>query len=230
MNSKVHTTMKVISVVSQKGGVGKTTLATALAVQASQDGKKTVMFDLDPQASATFWRDIRKSDSLAITAIPASRLAHLVAAVREAGCDLAIIDTPPFSKDIAYEAAQQADLVLVPTRPAVLDVMAMTRTLDVVKHYGRPYAVVLTFCPPSGREVDDTVKTIEQLGAELCPVRIGARIAYSRAQQTGQAAQEFEPDGKAAHEIKELYTYVCMNLNTYEQELKRDDKRAASGA
>ena len=51
--------MKVLSVVSQKGGVGKTTLATALAVQATAEGKNAVMFDLDPQASATFWKDTR---------------------------------------------------------------------------------------------------------------------------------------------------------------------------
>ena len=223
--------MKVLAVVSQKGGVGKTTLSTALAVEATRDGKKTVMFDLDPQASASFWKDTRKDDSLAITAIPAARLSHMLAAVREAGCDLVIIDTPPFSKDIAFEAAQQADFVLVPSRPAVLDVMAMTRTLDVVKHYHRAYGVVLTFCPPAGREVDDTIKVIEQLEASLSPVRIGQRIAYSRAQQTGQAAQEIEPDGKAAQEIKELYAYVCMNLYAREPRSKgHDDQRTASRA
>jgi chromosome partitioning protein len=222
--------MKVLSVVSQKGGVGKTTLATALAVEASREGKQIVMFDLDPQASASFWKDTRKDESLAITAIPAARLTHMLTAVREAGCDLAIIDTPPFSKDIAYEAAQQADFVLVPTRPAVLDVMAMTRTLDLVKHYGRPYGVVLTFCPPQGREIEDTVRVISQLGADLCPVRVGSRIAYSRAQQTGHAAQEIEPDGKAAQEIKQLYAYVCMNLSTYKGGNENHEQRAASSA
>jgi hypothetical protein len=62
-------------------------------------------------------------------------------------------------------------------------------------------------------------------------IPIGSRIAYSRAQQTGQAAQEIEPDGKAAQEIKELYAYVCMNLNAYEgRGENHDDQRAASGA
>ena len=55
--------MKVLSVVSQKGGVGKTTLATALAVEASREGKQIVMFDLDPQASASFWKDTRKDET-----------------------------------------------------------------------------------------------------------------------------------------------------------------------
>ncbi len=115
--------MKVLSIISQKGGVGKTTLA----VKASRDGKKAVLFDLDPQASASFWMDTRKDATLAIATVPAARLGHVLGAVREADCDLAIIDTPPFAKDIAFEAAQHADFVLVPSRPAVLDVMAMTQ-------------------------------------------------------------------------------------------------------
>lgn len=206
--------MKVLAVVSQKGGVGKTTLSTALAVEAAKRGRSPVVFDLDPQASASFWNDSRETADIAVTATPPARLSHMLAAAREAGCELAIIDTPPFAKDIAFEAAKCADFVLVPTRPAVLDVMAMTKTLELVKHYGKDFAVVLTFCPPQGKEADDTAAVIEQLGAELAPVRIGHRVAYSRAQQTGHAAQEIEPDGKAAAEIRHLYEYACSHLYT----------------
>jgi chromosome partitioning protein len=224
--------MKTLSIISQKGGVGKTTLATTLAVEAGRAGRKTVVFDLDPQASASFWKDTRQDELVAMTALPAARLSHVLKAASEAGCDLAIIDTPPFSKDIAYEAAQHADFVLLPTRPAVLDVMAMSRTVELVRHYDKPFAAVLTFCPPFGREVEDTLTVIRQLGAEVCPVRIGNRIAYSRAQQTGRAAQEIEPDGKAAQEVRELYAYVCMNL--YAQDGTRSDtherKRVAGGS
>lgn len=223
--------MKTLAIVSQKGGVGKTTLATALAVQAARDGKRTVVFDLDPQASASFWKDTRQDELVAITAIPSARLAHLLKAAGEAGCDLAIIDTPPFSKDIAYEAAQHADFVLLPTRPAVLDVMAMTRSIELVRHYDKPFAAVLTFCPPSAREIEDTLSVISQLKAEVCPVRIGNRIAYSRAQQTGRAAQEIEPGGKAAQEITDLYSYVCMHLYEHNNERSdHGDKRASGGA
>lgn len=207
--------MRVVSLVSQKGGVGKTTLATALAVAAHQDGKQVFLVDLDPQASASFWMDTRGDDGLAITTIPAARLGHVLAAAKGAGADIAIIDTPPFAKDIAFEAAQHADLVLIPTRPAVLDLMAMGRTLDLIKVFAKPAAVVLTFCPPGGKEITDTEAAVDALGAFLCPVRIGARVAYSRAQQTGRAAQEIEPHGKAAHEIAQLYRYTLSHLHTH---------------
>jgi len=224
--------MKTLAIISQKGGVGKTTLATALAVAAARDGRIAAVFDLDPQASAAFWHDTREADTPAVVAIPPARLGHVLSAARNTGCHLAIIDAPPFAKDIAFEAAQQADFILIPTRPAVLDVMAMTKTIDLVKHYAKPSAVILTFCPVQGKELADTEEAIAQLGAPLAPVRIHNRIAFSRAQQTGLTAQEFEPDGKAAEEIKQLYEYMCMHVFTLEEAEAHASqaKRAASGS
>jgi chromosome partitioning protein len=220
--------MKTLAIISQKGGVGKTTLATALAVAAEKAGKVAAVFDLDPQASAAFWKDTREAQTPAVVAIPPSRLAHVLKAAGETGCDLAIIDAPPFAKDIAFEAAQHADFILIPTRPAVLDVMAMTKTLELVRHYQKQAAVVLTFCPIQGREIADTEAAIRQLGADLSPVRIHNRVAYSRAQQTGLTAQEFEEDGKAAEEIKRLYEYVCIHLFTKEEPHDHPAQRTAS--
>src|SRR5919206_578393 len=171
--------MRTVAVISQKGGVGKTTLATALAVAAEQSGRSAAVVDLDPQASAAFWKDTRSAETPAVVAIPSARLGHVLRTAGESGCELAIVDAPPFAKDIAFEAAQHADFILIPTRPAVLDVMAMTRTLELVRPYEKPAAVVLTFCPPQGRELSDTEDAVRRLGAEpmaarLDPGRVGA--------------------------------------------------------
>ena len=205
--------MQIISIISQKGGVGKTTLATALAVEASRNGKQALLLDLDPQASATFWNDSRSEEaSPAVTAIPPARLEHYLKASAEAGADFVFIDTPPFAKDIAYDAAKLADFVLIPAKPAVLDIIAMTRTVDLIKAFSKRAAVVLTFCPPVGKELEEAQEAVSQLDIELCPVRIGNRIAFSRAQQSGQTAQEYESQGKAAEEIKQLYEYMCIHV------------------
>ena len=201
--------MKTIAFISQKGGVGKTTLATALAVAAHLDGNSAAVVDLDPQASATFWKDARQAGEPAVTAIPPTRLGAVLDAARETGCDWAVIDAPPMAKDIAFEAARHADFILVPTRPAVLDVMAISRTLELVAHYGKPAAVMLSLCPVRGREVEDTEAAVRELGAIVAPVRIHNRIAFSRAQQSGLTAQEFAPGSAAAEEIIRLYQYVC---------------------
>ena len=129
--------------------------------------------------------------------------------------DLVVIDAPPVAKDIAFQAAENADFILIPTRPAVLDVMAATETLKLIRRASdppKPSAVVITFCPTQGREVGDTETAIKQLGALLAPVRIHNRVAYSRAQQTGLTATEFEPGAKAALELQQLFEFLCMHL------------------
>jgi len=205
--------MKVISIISQKGGVGKTTLAITLAVEASRHEKNTILIDLDPQASASFWNDNRKEDlGPAIIAIPPARLEHYLKASQETGVDFVFIDTPPFAKDIAYDAAKFADFVLIPARPAILDIIAMTRTVDLIKAFSKNAAVVLTFCPHVGKEIEETEEAIHQLNINLCPIFIGNRIAFSRSQQSGLSAQEYEPKGKAAEEIKQLYEYMCIQV------------------
>lgn len=208
--------MKTVAIISQKGGVGKTTLATALAVAAEADGRSAAVFDLDPQASASFWKDTRGKDAApAVVSLQASRLRETLAVAEAGGCEIVFIDAPPVAKDIAFEAAEHADFILIPTRPAVLDAAAMDKTLKLIRAFAKPSAVVLTFCPTQGgREIGDTEAAVRQLGATLAPVRIHNRITYSRAQQTGQVAQELEPDGKAAEEIRQLYAYTCMHVFT----------------
>jgi chromosome partitioning protein len=213
MNCKGHKLVRVLAIISQKGGVGKTTLATSLAVAAEREGKRVALFDLDPQASATFWKDTRASDRPAVASCQSVRLGHLLKAAAE-HADLAIIDAPPFAKDIAFEAAEHADLILIPTKPAVLDVMSMSKTLALLRSYAKPASVVLTFCPVQGKEVGEMEAAIGKLGANVCPVRIHHRIAYPRAQQTGLTAQEFEPEGKAADELQRLWRYVFIHLFT----------------
>ncbi len=204
--------MKVLSIISQKGGVGKTTLATALAVAAEKDGKQVALFDLDDQASACFWFDIREAPTPAVKDVKAVRLPVYLQSMREAGCDLVIIDCPPVHKDIALDAAAPADFVLIPSKPDLFDIRSMQMTVGLLSKIDKPSSVVLTFCPPAGPEVPGARDAVAQIGAQLCPVEIGLRKSYARAQQTGLSAQEFEPDGKAAAEIIQLYEYTCIQL------------------
>ena len=135
--------MKVLAILSQKGGVGKTTLATCLAVAAEQDGKTTAIFDLDPQATASFWHDVREADTPAVQSIQAVRLPALLQAAEEAGADLAIIDGAAVARDVTTEAAKYADFILVPTRAAVFDTMSMIHTIEAVRDQNKPFSIVL---------------------------------------------------------------------------------------
>jgi len=204
--------MKTLAILSQKGGVGKTTLATCLAVAAEVDGKQTAIFDLDPQATASFWLDVRKSENPAVVSIQSIRLPSMLKAAAEAGTELVIIDGAAVARDVAFEASKAADYILIPTKTAVFDTMSMMHTIDIVRQQKKPFSVVLTFVPPAGHETNDAIEAVNQLNVNICPIHIGNRKAFFRAQSEGKAVQEYEPDSKAAEEIIELYKYTCIQL------------------
>lgn len=200
-------------ILSQKGGAGKTTLALHLAVAAELAGQAAAVIDLDPQASATGWKDSRKANTPAVVSAQAARLPSVLEAAKQAGAKLAIIDTAPHSENSALMAARVGDLILIPCRPAILDLRAITTTIDVVRLAGKPAYVVLNSVPPRGTLADEAQAAICNSGVEVCPVRIGQRASYMHALTVGQTAQEHEPDGKAAEEIKQIYMWMCTHIN-----------------
>ena len=87
--------MKVVAVVSEKGGVGKTTVIVHVGVAAQLAGLDVAIIDLDPQISAADWVDERGEGSKPeAVAIPPARLDKLLASLRTHGTDLVLIDTP----------------------------------------------------------------------------------------------------------------------------------------
>lgn len=219
--------MKILAIISQKGGVGKTTLATALAVAAEQDGQQVALFDLDEQASASFWGDVRQAETPFVRDVKVALLSRDLERARSAGTDLVILDCAP-SQAAAQGVSAEADFVLIPTKPDILDIRSMRSTVKVMQSFGKRFGVVLTFCPPSGSEVADARKGIESIGAELAPVELGLRKAYARAQQEGLAAQEYEPEGKAAAEVKALYSYIHTVLHGVRKHGSKDSSKEKS--
>ncbi len=200
--------MKVITILSQKGGAGKTTLALHLAVAAEQNGRQTAVIDLDPQASAASWGDSRTADTPAIVSAQASRLGQILDAARSAGAALAIIDTAPHSESSALAAARAADLILIPCRPAILDLRAIGSTIDLAKLAGKPAVVVLNMVPPRGSLAEDAAQAVAGYGVKVAPVHLGTRAAFQHSLTAGLTAQEYEPSGKAAEETTQLYLWT----------------------
>ncbi len=217
--------MQTVAVISQKGGSGKTTLALHLAVAAAIAGKNTALIDLDPQASATKWSDRREEDLPVVISAHASRLSHEMNRVKEAECEILFLDTAPHSDSAALEAAKAADLVLIPCRPAILDMEAISNTLDLVLAKKTPVFVVMNAVAPQGKEAKEAAEAIAELDAPVCPVQIVSRVAFSRSLISGQTAQEVEPRGKASQEVQQLNTFLFKHLNSFKRKQKRKSKR-----
>lgn len=205
--------MKIIAIISQKGGAGKTTLAINLAVTAEALGHSSVVIDLDPQASAKGWHDIRNKDTPVVISAQATRLLDILETARSHGAALIVIDTAPHSETASLAAARAADLVLIPCRPSILDLRAIITSADLAALAKTPTAAVLNAVPPRGTLADEAEQVIRSNGLEVLPARLGQRAVFVHSLTTGQSAIEFEATGKAAQEIKTVYTLTCQHLD-----------------
>jgi len=202
--------MKIIAFLGQKGGTGKTTVATAIAVRAAQDGTNVALLDLDPQGSAAKWAKRRKSETPAVAARQPFELTDTLAVLERGGAELVIIDTPGKIENAALEASRHASLALIPVRPTPLDLDAVREIKNLLAFAGNPPAYVVLNCvPPQGSKHKLARQVIEQRdGLQVCQVVMCQRAAFADAMITGQTAGEYDPKGKAAEEINALYSLI----------------------
>lgn len=199
--------MRTVSMLSMKGGSGKTTLALSLAVAHELAGGSAAVVDLDPQGSAALWGDLRGGSAPVAIATHPPRLGRVLELAEADGADLVVIDTAPRAGG-AVEAARLSDLVLIPCRPAPADLAAVPAALDVARVADRRAIVVLNAIPPRGKLVAEAAEALDAMEAELCPVMLGTRVAHVRSFTAGRSAQELEPRSRAAAEIDALHTWT----------------------
>lgn len=207
--------MKVLSIVSQKGGTGKTTLATHLSVEAERHGHIPALIDLDPQASAAKWGDHRAADSPAVVATPASRLKQWLEIAKNNEATLAIIDTPPNTESSILEIAKVSSLVLIPCQPSLADVDAIETTVTLVKIAEKPAYVVLSRVP-ANTDLDIHARRAIRTNYDVAvaPCQIGNRVGFIHAYNSGATVGELEPNSKSADEIHALYAYIAKQMES----------------
>ena len=222
--------MKTLAVVSQKGGAGKTTIAVHLAVAASRAGLTVALLDLDPQATAATWADWRGGENPAVVAAPHTRLGAPMEEARRSGVDLLIIDSPPAADAAAVAAARAADLVLIPTRASAFDLHAIRTTAELVRIAQKPAFVLLNAVPPRAAGlIEEARAVVADLQLQLAPVSLVDRAAFRHAVINGLTAGEFEPTGKAAAEIEELYVWICGQVDMSARPQIDQPKRKVAG-
>jgi chromosome partitioning protein len=200
--------MKKIAFLAQKGGSGKTTLAVHTAVAASEAGESVVVIDTDPQKSATVWGDARTQDVPIVATAAAAELGRVLEVAYQEGMTLVVVDTAPHAAPDATRIVRAVDLIAIPVRPTAFDIAAAGSAVDIAKAAGVPAVFVLSACPFRSPEIAETRTVLADYGLPIAPVEIIDRRAFARAVATGRAVTEFESDGKAANEIRQLWAWL----------------------
>ena len=182
--------MRVLTIASQKGGTGKTTLAAHLAVEAESAGAGPVaVVDTDPQGSLAAWWNIRTADTPLFAAVNISEIAEHLARLEAQGIALVVIDTPPQRIETIEAANTVADLVLIPARPSPHDLRAVAVLVDMVEQAGKPFCFVVNGATPRSTIAVDAVRALAEHG-KVAPVTMHHRVDFAASMIDGRTVGE----------------------------------------
>jgi chromosome partitioning protein len=200
---------RVIACIGAKGGVGKSTIAIALSVCAAD----CLLIDTDPQLSSGNWYREREAGLPELVRARAGEVAKAVGATKRR---VVIIDTPPHAAEAIQAVAALADQLLIIVQPSILDLRAISLSVDIAKAAQKSAVVILNRCPPVRGTAEASIVTearraLSVYQLPVCPVAITQRAAMSYALVGGLSITEYEPEGKAADEIRRLWSYLCRS-------------------
>ncbi len=205
--------MRTIAVIARKGGSGKTTIATHLAIGAYLRGHRTLLADTDPQRSSLAVLGSRAGAGPERTDCTAAALCALqMSAVRDR-FDAFVIDTPAGAEEELSHALVLADLALLVLRPTFLDLAAVIRTADIVRRLRKPTLVVLNQAPAAreGTEppaVNRALRALKVMRLPAAPAIIRQRQAYQTALESGRSVEEIAGEPAAAREMGEFWAFL----------------------
>jgi chromosome partitioning protein len=200
--------MKTIVVASQKGGSGKTTLVSHLAVEAerAKDGPAWII-DTDRQGTLSRWHENRSVETPQRADVPFSKLRAGLEALGKQGAAYCFVDTAPALSDQNAALLRLADLVLIPVRPSPADLWAVSETVEQVKDAGKPLLFVITQAKAQASITAQTVAVLSEHG-QVAKAFIADRVPYAVAMTEGRTAPELGAKTPAAGEIMKLWSCV----------------------
>jgi len=199
--------VKTLSVLSCKGGTGKTTLALHLAVAAQRVGRTVLVADLDRQRSAIDWKRERDEARPCVEEAKPGSLFTIQQAATRLGSDLMIIDTASSREEDSAYAIRCADLCLIVLRPNFLDLKAVVASAQAVLNQRKQGIFVVNQATTGVAAMGEIMAALRPYGFPVAPV-IRQRNAYSQGFGGGRTAQEIEPEGPAAGEMAALWSYL----------------------
>lgn len=205
--------MPVLALLNQKGGVGKTTLATNIATALAQSGRKVLFIDADQQGSGLDWSAARKGDALfPVVGIPKDTLHREVPALATP-YEWVVIDGPPRVNTVAKSAIAASDIVIIPVQPSPYDVWAAKEIVDLIAEVRVIKASLIALFAVNRKIVGTAIgrDVAEALASYSLPVLAAAvsqRVGFAESAAAGQTVLETDPHGSAATEIRALIAEI----------------------
>ena len=204
--------LRTMAIVALKGGSGKTTIATHLAIAAHLRGFDTLVVDTDVQRSSSEVLGAREGPGPACMAVSGARLLATQIEAARLRKDLLIIDTPAGALEDVSEAVVLSDLAVMVVRPTLLDIAALARTVGIVRRLKKPSVVVVNQAPTARNGIEPplmqrALRALNYMKLPIAPTIVRARAIYQTALETGRSAEEMG-DAAAAREIAALWDYV----------------------
>lgn len=202
--------MRTILVTSQKGGSGKTTLVSHLAVAAGPDAW---LIDTDQQGTLTRWHERRQAETPHRGEVRLDRLAAGLAELAAQGASYCFVDTAPTISAQTAHLIALADLVVIPVRPSPADLWAVVDTVQLVAQAGRPFLFVITQAKANASITAQAIAALSEHG-RVAQALIGDRVAYAAAMTAGETAPTLS--SKAAGEVAALWgeLQACFHENS----------------
>ena len=209
--------MRILTIASQKGGAGKTTLTAHLAVEAERAGAGPVaVIDTDPQGSLAAWWNSRQAPTPLFATIEMSQLTEHLEHLMQQGMQLVVIDTPPALTSIIASAIAAAHLIIIPARPSPHDLRAVATIVEMVEQTNTPFCFVINGATPRTTIAKDAVGALAAHG-KVAPVTVHHRIDFAGSMIDGRTVGELEQQSRSAYEITQLWEYVDAELRKYER-------------
>ena len=202
--------MKTWFLVTQKGGAGKTTLATNLAVCEAENGSKVLLADLDPQETAVKWWQSREVENgIQAVKVPQSveQVTRTVEIAEKKGFDLLIFDTVGQDMHLHNAIIGLSTLCVIPCQPSLPDIRAVKSTIGMAEKKEIDFVFIITRCPPVGQEFEKTKQGLSAHGL-VCPTPTIERKAYKNAYALGLGVSEYDKQDKAVKEMQAIHTWI----------------------
>jgi chromosome partitioning protein len=209
--------MQVIAVLNQKGGSGKTTIATHLARALQLEGAEVLLVDSDPQGSARDWAAVREDQSVSVVGIDRPTIERDLKSIGHK--DYVVIDGAPQAADLAVSAIKAADFILIPVQPSPYDIWATADLVDLVKQRieltdGKLKAAFVVSRAIKGTRIGaEITEALKGYGLPVLEARITQRVSYPSTAAIGTTVSDAEPEGEAAREIRALVSEIKQLLN-----------------